>query len=123
MQGGGGGGIVMLIIQLAILIFTVVTMWKIFVKAGKPGWAAIVPVYSAIVFLDIAGKPWWWIFLFCIPLVNIVIVILVLVGFFRNFGKGVGWVVASILVPLAALVLMAMLAFGSAEYTKVETAA
>ncbi|MFA6319245.1 MAG: DUF5684 domain-containing protein, partial [Elusimicrobiota bacterium] len=62
---------------LVVAILVIVGMWKTFAKAGRPGWAAIVPVYNVIVLLGIAGKPWWWIFLFLVPLVNIVINIMV----------------------------------------------
>ena len=71
-MAAGGAGFLMLI-NLAVMIFMIVVMWKIFTKAGKPGWAAIVPIYNIIIMLEIAGKPLWWIILFFIPFVNIVI--------------------------------------------------
>lgn len=52
-------GAFMLIIYIAILVIMLVSMWKIFTKAGKPGWACIVPIYNIIVMLDIVGKPAW----------------------------------------------------------------
>ena len=48
-------------------------MWKVFVKAGKPGWTSIIPIYNAYVLLQIVGKPWWWLILMLIPIVNVVI--------------------------------------------------
>ena len=47
---------------LAIIVVLIAAQWKIFAKAGKPGWACIVPIYSTIVLLEIVGKPLWWIF-------------------------------------------------------------
>ena len=113
MQGGQGGGIVMLIIQLAILAFMIVCGWKVFTKAGKPGWAIFIPIYNAIVFLDIAGKPWWWLFLFCIPVVNFVIAILVAISLAQNFGKSAGFGVG---LALLGIVFYPILAFGDAQY-------
>src|ERR1051326_4433149 len=70
---------VMGIVYLAVIVLLVAAMWKIFVKAGKPGWAAIVPIYNLIVLLEIAGRPLWWFLLMLIPLVNLVMFIIVAV--------------------------------------------
>src|SRR5688572_11778933 len=56
------------LVWVAIMI---ASSWAAFSKAGRPGWASIVPIYNVIVMLDIAGKPWWWVFLLFIPLVGI----------------------------------------------------
>ena len=52
-------------------ILTIIATWKMFTKAGKPGWAAIIPVYNIIVMLEIAELPMWYIALFLIPFANI----------------------------------------------------
>jgi len=74
---GSGGLMAMLgafaFVYLAIVVLILISMWKIFTKAGKPGWAAIIPIYNIIVWLEIVNKPVWWIILLCIPFVNIVI--------------------------------------------------
>jgi uncharacterized membrane protein YoaK (UPF0700 family) len=88
-------------------------MWKLFVKAGEPGWASIIPIYNAIVMLKIAGKPLWWFLLYLIPIVNIVIAIIVTVALAKNFGKDVGFAVGLILLPI---IFYPILAFGSAQY-------
>ena len=111
-QAGAGAGI-FLFIQLAIAIFFIVTMWKIFTKAGKPGWACLIPIYNLFVMLDIAGKPAWWFLLFLIPFVNFVVAILVIASLAANFGKGGGFVVGMILLPI---IFYPILAFGSAQY-------
>ena len=59
------------IIALAFSVLIIVSLWKIFTKAGKPRWAAIVPIYNVIVLVQITGLPLWYIILLLIPIVNI----------------------------------------------------
>lgn len=108
-----GIGMGLILFYLALLVFTVVVMWKVFTKAGKPGWAAIVPIYNSIVLLEIVGRPIWWIVLLLIPFVNIVVAIIVTNDLAKSFGKTVGWTVGLILLPI---VFYPMLAFGNAKY-------
>lgn len=116
-EGGGGGGgigaIIMMIIQLAIGILMIASMWKIYAKAGKPGWAAIVPIYNIIVLLEIIGRPIWWIILYFIPLVNFVIMILVFLDLAKKFGKSAGYGILMIILPF---IFIPALGFGSAKY-------
>jgi len=100
-------------IELAIIILVIVSLWKIYEKAGKPGWASIVPIYNTIVLLDIVGKPWWWIFLFMIPIVNIVFAIWMINLLSKSFGKDVGFTIGLILLPV---IFYPILAFGDAKY-------
>lgn len=111
-SGGAGWGL-MLIIQLAIAIIMIVAIWKVFTKAGQPGWATLIPIYNAYIMLKIAGKPGWWLILMFIPIVNIAIGIMASAGLAGNFGKGGGFVVGLIFLPF---VFYPILAFGSAEY-------
>jgi hypothetical protein len=101
-----------MIFTLIVSVFIIICQWKIFVKAGRPGWAAIVPIYNAIVLLEIIGKPWWWILLLMIPLVNIIFVIIVMHQLSLSFGQGVGMTILLLL-----MVGFPILAFGSAQYT------
>ena len=96
-----------------IMVFFLICYWKIFVKAGKPGWAAIIPIYSAIVLLEIVGKPTWWIILMFLPLVNIVIAIMVVHELSLSFGQGVGMTLLLVFLPFIGL---PVLAFGDAKY-------
>ena len=98
---------------LAILGFLIITNWKIYQKAGQPGWASIVPIYNIIVLLRIVGKPWWWLFLFIIPFVNIVFLIWTYNMLSKSFGKDEGFTVGLILL---GIIFMPILAFGSAVY-------
>jgi hypothetical protein len=101
------------IIYLAIAILMIVSYWKIFEKAGKPGWASIIPIYNFIVFLEIVGKPWWWLLLMLIPFVNFFIILYLIHLFAKSFGKDVVW---TIFIILLGIVAIPMLAFGDAKY-------
>ncbi|MBI2722980.1 MAG: signal peptidase I [Bacteroidetes bacterium] len=79
--------IILCIIYLGILVLILTSRWKIFEKAGKPGWASLVPVYSFVVLLRIVGKPWWWTLLLFIPGVNVIIFIIVIHCVSLSFGK------------------------------------
>lgn len=112
-----GIGAGMMLFYIALIVLAIVGMWKLFAKAGKPGWASLIPIYNTCVLIDIAGKPMWWILLMLIPFVNIVIGILVMIGLAKNFGRGAGTVIGLIFLPSIFLLI---LAFGSAEYKRVE---
>lgn len=104
---------IFLVIMLGLILFEIIAMWKVYTKAGKPGWTSIIPIYNLFVMLEIAGKPWWWFFLLFIPLVNIVVAFLALMGVATNFGKGTGF---SIGLFLLGGIFFPILAFGSATY-------
>ncbi len=104
---------VIIVIYLAIIVLMIASMWTIFSKAGKPGWASIVPIYNLIVLLEIVGKPWWWLLLMLIPIVNIVILIIVWHNLSLSFGKGGGFTVGLILL---SIIFLPILAFGDAKY-------
>jgi len=84
-----------------------------FTKAGKPGWASIIPIYNAIVLLEIAGKPIWWIVLLFIPLVNFIVIIIVVIDLAKNFGKGTGFGLGLAFLPF---IFYPILGFGDAKY-------
>src|SRR6476620_11535844 len=65
-----------IIVGLLIALFLIVAMWKVFTKAGQPGWACIIPIYNLYVWCKIVGRPWWWILLMLIPFVNFIIAII-----------------------------------------------
>lgn len=101
------------IFYIAIIVLLIVAEWKIYEKAGKPGWACIIPIYNIIVLLEIIGKPWWWLFLMMIPLVNIIFVIWMMNLLSKSFGKDEGFTVGLILL---SIVFIPILGFGSAKY-------
>jgi hypothetical protein len=106
------------VVYLAVVVLMLASMWKIFTKAGKPGWAAIVPIYNIIVLLEVVGRPVWWFVLMLIPFVNIVVWIIVLHDLSKVFGKGVGMTLLNIFLPFIGY---PMLAWGAATYTKPAT--
>jgi hypothetical protein len=114
-QGSGGaiGGVVGGLIGLLVAIIVIAAMWKMFTKAGKPGWAAIIPIYNYMVLAQIAGYPAWYGLLVLIPFVNIVILILIAIRVAKAFGKSAAWgFFLLVLIPIGYLIL----GFGDARY-------
>jgi len=101
------------IIYLAILILQIAALWKVFVKAGQPGWACIIPFYNIYVLMIVAGKPGWWFILTLIPLVNIIICIIASIAIAGNFGKGTGFGIGLVFLPF---IFFPILAFTDAQY-------
>ncbi len=99
--------------ELALIVAIIAGFWKVFVKAGKPGWAAIIPIYNAIVLLEIAGKPLWWIILFFIPIVNIIVGIIACIALAKKFGKSDAFGVG---LALLGFIFFPILGFGDAQY-------
>ena len=98
---------------LVVMVFMVAAVWKVFEKAGHPGWACLIPIYNLYVTLKIAGKPGWWLILYFVPLVNLIVTGVVSLGVAEKFGKGAGfgfglWILAFIFYPI--------LGFGDARY-------
>ena len=103
------------ILVLVIAVIMIVANWKIYTKAGKPGWASIVPFYNMYVMYEIAGMNGWMFLLTFIPIVNIVIQIMLYLNLAKKFGKSTGFAIGLILLNPIFLLL---LAFGHAEYNK-----
>lgn len=101
------------LIYLVVIVFEIAAFWQLFAKAGEAGWQAIIPVWSTIVLIKIAGRPLWWVILYFIPFVNIVIHFIVSIEVARAFGKGTGY---GVLLALFPYVVVPMLGFGSAQY-------
>jgi hypothetical protein len=102
------------LIGLAVLVLFIVSMWKVFTKAGQPGWACIIPIYNLYILLKIAGKPGWWLLLFLIPIVNLVILIIVAIDIAKNFGKGTGFGIG---LAFLGFIFYPILAFSEARYS------
>ncbi len=103
----------MAVFWLAVMLLMLVSYWKIFKKAGKPGWAILIPIYNAIVMLQICRRPGWWFILFLIPIVNLVIAIIVTIDLAKVFGHGVGFGIGLL---LAGFIFLPLLAFDSSQY-------
>ena len=101
------------IISLVLCVFVLVCMWIIFRKAGKPGWAAIVPFYNLYVLFDITWGSGMRFLLMLIPLYNIILGIQTQIRLAKAFGKGGGFAAGLIFLPY---VFMPLLAFGKGTY-------
>jgi hypothetical protein len=106
--------IIILALYIAFIVLLIVSLWKINTKAGKPGWAILIPIYSTIVRLEIIGKPIWWLFLFLIPIVNIVFLIWMTNLLSKSFGKSEGFTIGLLFLPF---IFYPILGLGSATYT------
>lgn len=115
MVGGAGGifGGMTVLFYLAVWVFSAIALWKLFTKAGKPGWAGFIPIYNLIVLLEIVGRPLWWVVLYFIPIANLVVAFLVNIDLAKSFGRDV---VFGVLMTLLPIIFIPILAFGSATY-------
>lgn len=107
------------LIYVALILLMIVGGWKVFEKAGLPGWGVLIPIYNVYLICKMAGKPAYWILLCCIPFVNFIIGILLMLDVAKNFGKGAGFAIGMTFLPF---VFWPILGFGEANYTAVTTA-
>jgi hypothetical protein len=105
--------VLVVVVLVAFLVLMIASMWTIFTKAGQPGWAAIIPIYNAVVFMEIIGKPWWWILLWMIPSLNIIWVIWAWNLMVKSFGKEEGFTIGVIFL---GFIFIPILAFGDSHY-------
>lgn len=113
-SGDSSGGVPGVIVGIILLIWSVVAYWKLFEKAGQPGWAAIIPFYNLFVLLKIIGRPSWWIILYLIPIVNIVTHLIVANDLAKAFGKSSAF--GFFALWLFSLIGISILGFGQAQY-------
>ena len=102
------------LIGLVVAVLVLVGMWKAFVKAGKPGWGAIIPLYNLYCLFDMSFGKGWMFLLMIIPVVDVVVLIMMYVKLAKAFGKGGGFAVGLIFLPF---IFMPILGFGDAEYS------
>jgi len=105
---------VLALIFLAVMVLMTIAQWKVFEKAGHPGWACLIPVYNMVVLLRIAGRPEWWLLLMFVPLVNIGVGVLISLDLARRFGREEVFAVGLVLLPF---VFYPILGFGDSAYT------
>ena len=118
-EGAGAAGLLALggtfvLLMLAVAVVFIIGFWKVFSKAGQPGWACLIPFYNAYILLKIVGRPGWWLVLFLIPFINFVIAIIVAIDLAKSFGKSAAFGVV-MLVLLSGIGYL-VLGFGSARY-------
>ncbi len=95
--------IVVGILMLAIVGLLIVSLWKIFEKAGQPGWAAIIPIYNNYIMTKIAERPGYWTVLMLIPYIGMIWGIWTMNRMVKRFGKSEGYTVGLIFLPFVFL--------------------
>jgi len=99
---------------LYFLCFIMLFSWvEIYRKSNNPGWSAIIPIYNVLIYLKIIGKPWYWIFLFCIPLINVVFHIWGCNLLSKKFGKKEDFTFGLVFLPF---IFLPILGFGNSVY-------
>ena len=109
-----------LVIVIPIVLIAIVAIWRIFTKAGQPGWAVLIPFYNIYVYSQVVKRPGWWMLLYfasIIPVVGSLAVLFVSIidslRLAKLFGKSSGFGVGIILL---GVVFLPILAFGDADY-------
>lgn len=95
---------------LGFLVIGTICYWRIFVRAGQPGWAALVPIYKTIVILRIIDRPWYWLLLMAIPYLGLIWMIWTINLLVKMFGKNEGFTLGVFLLPI---IFLPLLAFGN----------
>lgn len=114
------GILLFLLLVLGAILAMIVGIWKVFTKAGKPGWASFIPIYNVVVLLEIVGRPVWWFILFIVPFVNIIIAVIVMMDLAKSYGKGNGYGLGLVFL---GFIFFPMLGLGSAQYKGPSTSA
>ena len=145
MAAVAGMGAGLIIVLIAIAVFTIICMWKIFVKAGEPGWKCLIPVYGEYVFFKIAWEPMWFfitlgltvltniitsvaaangnggatgfglVVMIIVSIVSIVIGIITMIKLAKRFGKSTGFGIGLIFLEP---IFMGILAFDNSDYDR-----
>lgn len=100
-------------LSIAFSLLLIVSAWRVFVKAGEPGWAIFIPFYNAMVMMRIAEKPMWWVVLLFLPIVQFLIYIVVTLSIAGRFGKGGLFGIGLFLFPF---IFLPILAFDDSDY-------
>ncbi len=113
-SGGLLGSGLLLFLYFAVLLVLVISMWKIFEKAGEEGWKAIVPFYNSYTLFRIAGRNGWGFLLMLVPIVNIVVAVMLSLDLAKHFGKSSAFGIVGLF--LFSVVGFPLLAFSDAQY-------
>ncbi len=98
----------------------IIAQWRLYDKAGKPGWAVLIPFYGIIVWLDIIKRPTWWLLLLFVPGVNVVISVIMATDLAACFGKSKLW--GFVMLVLFSVIGYCVLAFGNNRYVEPQAA-
>ena len=103
----------LLVYIVIVVVLFIWPLWRIFEKAGRPGWAAIVPIYGQYILLKVAGKSGWWVILWFIPYISIIPAVIVANGIAKKFGKSDWFAIGIFFLPF---IFYPILGFGVAQY-------
>lgn len=106
-------GTILLVVYLAIIVTVIAGTWKVFTKAGRPGWASLIPIYNVYVMLKLGGNPWWYLLLMMVPIVNLYALGKMHLDLARAFGKGIGYGLGLWILPF---IFFPLLGFSDAQY-------
>jgi hypothetical protein len=121
-RGSSAFGGFFVLLYIAIIVLAIVSMWKVFTKAGKPGWAAIVPLYNYWVLAEVAGRPGWFglvaVLICAVPFLGwiaaLIMLLFISMDIAVKFGKSTTFGVVGLW--LFSIIGFAILAFGPAKY-------
>lgn len=102
----------MMLVIFAVIILMIAAMWKVYERAGEPGWAVLVPIYNIYVLCKVARMSPWWMLTVIIPLVNIIFAFVSSFGVAKRFGKGAGYGLGLALLPF---IFWPLLAWGDSQ--------
>jgi hypothetical protein len=103
------------IVEIVVALLGIVGLWRMFAKAGRPGWGAIIPIFNLYLFVRTAGRPGWWIVLYIVPLVNIVVHAIVCMDVARSFGRSRAFGIIALW--LLSVIGFVILGFGESRYS------
>ena len=96
-----------MIFSIILGLISVISYWKVFNKAGKPGIASIIPIYNCIVMIQIAKLSLVYLVLLLIPVVNIFAIFKINIEIAKKFGNKTGFGVGMTLLPIIFAPLLA----------------
>ena len=111
-QAGAAASTTTSLILLAMVLLTIAAIWKVFQRAGEPGWAVLVPIYNLYVLTKVARVSGWWVLAMFIPFLGIIAAFVIAIGVAQRFGKSTGFGIGIALLPF---LFYPMLAWGDGE--------
>lgn len=100
-------GFILFLLPIGVCVFTLISLWKIFKKAGKEGWESIIPFYNIIVLLEITGLPIWYIALLFVPIGNLFVFVMIYLELAHRFKQSTGFAIGLILLSPIFLGILA----------------
>ena len=101
------------LLWIGVAVLALVAYWRIFDKAGQPGWASLIPIYNLVKLLQITDRSGWWTLGFFVPFLNVFVFIRLVFDLSKAFGRGVGFGFGLLLL---SPIFLPVLAFGSSRY-------